>query len=516
MKSNFLGISFLFFLLFSFKSSKVVILPFKDSYSFNPENTLHKEYTPTLFLQEKFINNIYTEIKMGKPDSTLISYFTSENKYFQITTHEKSQVLIDQEKEMKESNQNFNHKKEKIYDPISSNSFQNITKSYNNRQYYGYSLINETINLCTDLPCKKTVKLENFQLYAKDGIGIVSEDEDLEEIKKVELIGKIGLQLTDKDRTNGLVFTNQLLERGLIDSFEFTIVYTSPKDGYLYIGEFPHDFDPKKYQSSHKKNVRITPYQSYLSKFHLEMDYVRIRENNDKEKKSKVNDGKDLATLSEKNVFFSFELGLILGTEQYLLIIDSLFFGDRYKKDVCTKNSIYLDHKNYYLITCYDDNPDFPLNLESFPSLFFDNIGLDYSFELSYKDLFKKIDDTYYFLIVFDTMGNKLWKLGKPFLMKYPVTINSYDETLSFYDILNTPMKRKENVSRNSKIKLIITILAVILSVVLIVYAYFLGKRSAGINRKRRTNELEDEYEYRSNKIEKIGKEMPKELYNES
>ena len=54
---------------------------------------------------------------------------------------------------------------------------------------------------------------------------------------------------------------------------------------------------------------------------------------------------------------------------------------------------------------------------------------MNYVFELNYKDLFSKQEDGgVYFLIVLDLTHDGV-KFGKPFLKKYPFTVDTYLNT---------------------------------------------------------------------------------------
>ncbi len=231
----------LYFIIFYYSfASKVVILPFKEQSSIISEKKFHKEYTPTLFFHEKYLNNIFTEFQLGNPKRLLKSFFTSENKYLSISLYEKSKELQDLEKEIKSQLENIDNQINQspiIYDPINSDTFRNITKYETNRNYYGFSVINESISLCINLECNNPALLENFQIIMNDEVNTNKDVDDdyYEKIKNKELVGRIGLLANLLDKNNNKIFLNQLFNKGLIDSFEFTMVFTEAHKGYIYI-----------------------------------------------------------------------------------------------------------------------------------------------------------------------------------------------------------------------------------------------------------------------------------------
>ena len=81
----------------------------------------------------------------------------------------------------------------------------------------------------------------------------------------------------------------------------------------------------------------------------------------------------------------------------------------------------------YSIIRCKSQN--FEKNLKDFPILNLYNRGLQNVFELSYEDLFIKVGDYIYFLIIFRkdklNQSNQTWKLGIPFLKRHQIIFNT-------------------------------------------------------------------------------------------
>ena len=92
--------------------------------------------------------------------------------------------------------------------------------------------------------------------------------------------------------------------------------------------------------------------------------------------------------------------------------------------------------------------------------------------------MFKKVDDKYYFLILFSP-EIKNWILGKPFLKKYQISFNSNSNEAIFY------INNKEN---KSKSKAWLVILLIFIVIIIIVVLLFVIKRYKN-NKKQITNE---------------------------
>ena len=92
--------------------------------------------------------------------------------------------------------------------------------------------------------------------------------------------------------------------------------------------------------------------------------------------------------------------------------------------------------KTYYAISC-DKNKivdDIFFDISTFPSLNFYHREMNYTFHLTYKELFIEINDIYYFLIVDILTNNDYWQLGVPFLRKYQTTFNIDTRKIYFYN----------------------------------------------------------------------------------
>ena len=130
--------------------------------------------------------------------------------------------------------------------------------------------------------------------------------------------------------------------------------------------------------------------------------------------------------------------------------------------------------------------------MKSFPTIYFKKVEMDYIFELNYQDLFsKQPDGKIYFLIIFD-IKNSDTKIGKPFLKKYPLTVNNEIGTISLFLL-------DENDDDGLRSIVYIIILSVVVFILIVLASFFAYKLYLKKGKaKKRANELDEDYEYLS------------------
>ena len=260
-----------------------------------------------------------------------------------------------------------------------------------------------------------------------------------------------------------------------INSTQWTFKYTKEDEGLLIIGESPIVYDPDF------KNKKYTLYQtkavgnSDFVDFGLDFDDISI---NNK-------------TLAITHVQFCHDFNAILVNKIIYEQMDDIFFQKYLDNSICQKGWVY---DKYGYIECDSDKfKDEDIN--SFPTIYFKKVDMGYIFELNSNDLFsKKINGKIYFLIVYD-LHYSTTKIGKPFLKKYPFTVDNDKNTISLYVLDN------ENSNQNSNKKNVALIAILICAVVILlgVAGFLLYKLYWKKNKnKKRANELDEDYEYLS------------------
>jgi heme/copper-type cytochrome/quinol oxidase subunit 2 len=299
--------------------------------------------------------------------------------------------------------------------------------------------------------------------------------------------GVLGIGLKDKNEDfNNYNFIFQIKKLNIIKSYTYTIIYEKKDSGKLIIGEFPHEYDKKKYNEK-------TYMKTNALKMILELGWIfefknYIYLNNG----TKVSFG--VTSLDKKTKgWLLFDLDIIIGVKDYLLYIQPNYFDKH--KDEC---SFKLVDKRYTVFWC-DKNFD----TKDFPTSYFHSMDFNYIFELNYKDLFETRGDKKYFLIVFDKISNYPWKFGRIFMQKYFFNFETESKQIGFYNNLLLPDDSDEEIDKEkNKYKISFWILFGIIIILLGVGGYFIVYFIKKRNRKKRANELDDDFEYTQQKEE--------------
>ena len=195
---------------------------------------------------------------------------------------------------------------------------------------------------------------------------------------------------------------------------------------------------------------------------------------------------------------------LIIGSNEYKNNILRDFFNLYINNEICLINII----QGYQIIEC-DANKFGIKDIKKFPDLYMFNTNLNHIFEMIGEEIFIKLDNKYYFAIIFlnENSENNKWLMGKIFMRKYPVIFSPINRLVGFYINPNgdtymekedTDKKEKKEepksisqkpFTRNIYFYLEIVIIALIFTCL----GLWIG-RKIFIQRKRKLNELIDDY----------------------
>ena len=483
---NFINIHFLFYFYFKILqiSCKTVILKFNRFY----DNVVQTENLNIMnqdisFYSQLYDNILYTIFRIGEPNQLILGIFNYDSNVFEIN-----------------SNEICNKKNDYNYSYTNSKTSEIISKIEGDAYFPGSLIINDTISIdVIENNQKKTEIIEDFQFKFEEPRKSWGKDDILNKL----FCADIGFQI-NREKKVWSKLLKQLKQNNLIDSYKITMNYSSDNEGYFYIGNFPHEYDQSNFKEFQLISTYAIPRTSFCQ-FRILMEDVY----------SMVNETKKFV-ISYKEVFFHLELGLIECPVDYFNFIKNVFFKDYLNKSICSLEYMTKNLNNYYMITCEDD---ISFDLKSFPGINFYHSELNKTFVLDYNDLFHHENNKYYFLIIYSTFSGSYWKLGKPFLKKYQITLDLDSKLIYFYDSF-----KKYNKENNDKIEdgdlytinlkeiLLITLccfLFVILFVVLI--------KGIKKSRKKRANELkDDEYDYTGSDNINTDNESNKIINNEN
>ena len=474
--------------------SKMIIIPFKFTY----HKSSSFSYNATSYLNENYKKKLILELNLGTPLQKINAYLNQDSPCF----------------ELKKIELNNESNDIKYYYPNKSESFK--VNGVNHELPW---LIN-----CFDF----FYFFENKQKYLLT-FALEYKDKEIEDkttdikTKNYSYIPDIGIsQPVMYIGSNCPNFIYDLKTLQLISKRIFNIKYYNKFEGEFIIGDNLAKYPKAKVN----ENDYISKY--FYSEFLFSYNSIMMKNSQNKIDYVNITDDK----ITQK-ALINLNNGFIIGTEDFKNYIHKTYFKFLVEKGICdvdlvkynniTKeklgNEFYLYHCNYMKLTGQYNQRHGGINyFKEFPNLIIRSIYFEYDFELTNQELFEQIYSRYYFLIIFRKNYPKneknTWYLGEPFYKKYPFTIDFDANTLGFYLNKNDKKENKEtinsdedennikenidnnnnDISNNSKIKKIfIKIGEIIIGIILLILAYYIGMKVKE-GRKKRANELKDDY----------------------
>ena len=341
----------------------------------------------------------------------------------------------------------------KIIDHVDTND----TEIYG--EYFVY-ILNNTINIKTNKGDKN--------IYVDY---IFSQRNDSEYTKNIVLrpytCFNLGFHLINKEIEDeyALNLLFQLKQKDIIDSYNWFIEYdlTDKKKAKLILGSKPYEYNSEKYKEKNEKSVQAEKRTDKMLYWDLKMNEIYLMINNQKE---------------FINNYFTCSLepslGVIVGTIGYKNIVEEKLFQ---KINKCYKEKI-LQSK-YVMFYCDKDVKDL-LKKSEYMKLYFNHRFFGKTFELDFDDLFEEKNNFIFFKIFFDEGKTDIWRLGKPFLVKYFFSYNFDGKTISYYN-----MEKEEN-KGNKNYRTILIVVIVVLALAFLVMGFFLGKYLYNIRKKKK------------------------------
>ena len=178
-----------------------------------------------------------------------------------------------------------------------------------------------------------------------------------------------------------------------------------------------------------------------------------------------------------------------------------LIFNNYIDKGIC---EIYDDKMLNYIISCYSDK--FGINdIKKFPEIKFVKYNLFFNITFSGEELFYYKDNKYFCKIYCKYNYYKAFVIGRILLKKYLTVFNPDKKQIYFYNKIPEEKKEeKEDKDENNetfweKYKIVIIITFVV--IILIIYGIgILTGKFVFKKRKKKANELDDNYDYKTDK----------------
>ena len=195
---------------------------------------------------------------------------------------------------------------------------------------------------------------------------------------------------------------------------------------------------------------------------------------------------------------------LIIGSNEFKNFILEDYFNFYINEKICLIKEI----NGYHIIECNEN--EFKIkDIKEFPNLYMFNAYINHIFELLGEDIFFKLNDKYYFGIIFPNNSNEFnkWTIGKIFMRKYPIIFSPLNRLIGFYvvpngdePIINEDNEEQGKIIEHKKIKkrqfikdknLYLEI--IIISLVFTCLGLYIGRRLF-LRRRAKLNELVDDY----------------------
>ena len=387
---------------------------------------LKKETSSNFY--ENFLMEYKTNLEIGNPIQTIPSKITFSNNYYFI---------------IGDGNTNF-------YEKEKSLSFNLGEK------------LNESLQLCKEI----YESTETF--YFKDLKGKKNEIKNFKfiyalkpKIEKELFHSQIGFSIHSLNFGKSYNLIYELKKRNIIKSY--TAYFDFNKDNSkIVMGGFPEDYE---------KETNSKIYFTKIDNVFLP-EYIQLHFDNS----SLGNEELDYKI----EINFDFNKEGIVGNEYFKNKINEKIFNKYFDNKICT-------HNNFSNFIFYQCNNKF--EIDKFPTLKFYHKDMNITLEFNYKDLFQKIKDVYYFMIIFNTKNVNKWIFGSLFLKKYKTIINPDRGIIGFY------IPSSELSDKNWFLIVISFILLIIVGCLSYYYYYLLKNK-----RKARVNEIEDDFEYLTQK----------------
>ena len=352
----------------------------------------------------------------------------------------------------------------------------------------------DTIFFYQDKNLENLIKFENF-------------DFNLVKNKDENITGVLGIGQFDNLVYVEKIFLKILKEKNIINNYNWYFKFDSwnNSNGKIIIGSLPHEDYPDIFSEEDLLYIRIPEVFSTATKY-IQIEFDEIYTNYKNSTYS--------IELLIQNAIFNFHSDITIGTKEFERKIKDKFLDNFIENKKCfeEKLKLYLDDitelKFYYCDINVKENL-----YKILPSIKFVSRDLKFIFELSKNELYKIEGNYIYFLILFDSGKQNNWILGRPITLKYPFVFNSESNKVALYRKIKT---KKDSETEREKInykRIFLVFIVIIISIILVILGIIIGKILYGISRKKRANELIDNYEYISDNI--INKDINKNIkYN--
>ena len=477
--------------------TSVIVLPI---YELPKEN--YKKDTKNLSYIEKSISSLYkshfyTIIQLGNPLQKIPLILKPESNSFIINSFNSipNSTIYNYMDTFNITESFYINNNFSFYNETKSNSFL-LNKCDYSKFYKAEEICdcNETFIFYKDLLLNNTLLKEKvfFQLTRN------AED---------NITGEIGLNLYDKNKQIFNSFLYILKKYDFINNYNWYFDYKKniSNEYKLIVGALPHEMEPNLYSENQLLYTKVNS-NNFINYWKIKFDKI-FAVNSDIFASLKYFDDTDIE--------FKFESDIIIGTEEYSQYIFKLLH-DYFINKKCFNSSI-NDYKLKFIYCKYEKHLLSELRESLLPTIYLYSNEFNYTFEIGSDDiLFIKENYIYLKILFSENTINKVWKLGKPFSLKYKFIFNPETKQIGFYNkdyssnTVNKKIISTNDDDEDDEINVYI-IIRIFFIMILCILLFFLGIKIcsiiSNIKRQKRKNEITiiDDYKYYS---EKNSKEM--------
>ena len=437
MNKNFFSFSIILIPLFNLVFPNKIIFPFTTKQnSFDPNN----EY------KYIFKNEIFTTIEIGNPPQKVELFLTTRTPFFII---KKNENISEYYKNESSSTYKYFDRSSIYYfnDDILQRGIQSSEKIFLRNSFDDQTLIP-----ITDLDF---IYATHYEKDSKKHMGV------------------LGLQFL----STSFVYTKEinimivLKKKGLTTNYMWNLNYTTENSGYLVIGEYPHNYDNKKYNKDNLRQVNVHREGAQKIEWNLYFNQIQFG---------------DFNLTSYLMGKFTPQYGVILGPNNFDKLITKEFFQQYLDNNKCERKT-YDNDDGFDYYVC-DEN----LDISKFKNIEFTEKDISSKkFILTKDDLFLKQNGKLYFLVAFGQSWKYSyhWSLGKPFMKKYNFIFDEDGNQILFYE-----KEGNETIMENKTFAIFIWVgigvLVAIIGVLVFVLMKFFKER------KKKMFELEEDFDY--------------------
>jgi len=469
-------------------SSSIVVFPFQV----NRINFHNKRYSSTELINLLFEKQFYIPIQLGSQNQEYFGLLSLDDHHpiLSASNCEKMQLF--------QNNQNVIKKGYKISNSETSKLLGNGSKYFNTIDFVEvYSEVFSFFNTTLIEENKNNNSETSELILVKDSTNPTDE----------EMCLSLGLGVGHRAFINPEPpqFIDDLRSKRMIKRTHFTFKFTDQYNGLLIIGQKPHEYenDSIKYYQDNYTEAYTHSITSFFRLWGVRMKEIYFYNST----KDKV-----IATKNNNDINILYDFGFIIGNNQYKKLIYESYFEKLINIQICelelsektiyNTSTVYVNtNGSYYMFICNKERME--SHIKDFPNLYFANVEYNYTFELTYKDLFMEIYNNYYFMILFPNnteIGSEFqkWYLGLPFLKQYQFVLNVNDKTIGFYKAKTFNYEENNNATdqNQERSKVWVYILQISIVIILVGLGVFIGMQLKK-QRKKRANELkDDDYDY--------------------